>query len=121
MKIYRKPLPIYFGDLVIAVGPLDESSKELGINSSIIDPGTDGYACFRVHKKSNRFMFALLITDTPKHNTIVHEALHIVHYVMREIGHKPDYNNDETECYLLGYIVTEIYKFLAKNKIEISI
>ncbi|MBF9140844.1 hypothetical protein [Hymenobacter properus] len=37
--------------------------------------------------------------------TVAHEALHITHAILENIGHKPSYTNSEIECYLLGYIV----------------
>lgn len=40
--------------------------------------------------------------------TIAHEALHITHAILKDIGHVADFNNDEVECYLLGYIVRQL-------------
>ena len=42
------------------------------------------------------------------HGGIAHECLHATHHVLDIIGQKPDYNNDEIECYVLEYIVDKV-------------
>ena len=42
------------------------------------------------------------------HGGIAHECLHATHHVLDIIGVKPDYNNDEIECYTLEYIVDRV-------------
>ena len=43
---------------------------------------------------------------------IAHEALHITNNIFRSIGAQPDLDNDETQCYLLEWVVKQLHKFL---------
>ncbi len=49
---------------------------------------------------------------------IAHEAKHLVNMLFDEIGHTLDLTNDEPECYLLGWIVTEIHKVMQAYNID---
>lgn len=41
---------------------------------------------------------------------IAHECKHLVNEIIIDFGGKLDLNNDETECYLLQWVVDEIYE-----------
>lgn len=41
---------------------------------------------------------------------IAHECKHLVNEIIIDFGGKLDLNNDETECYLLMWVIDEIYK-----------
>lgn len=43
-------------------------------------------------------------------NTIAHEAIHIKNAVMKHSGIKHDFDNDEPEAYLTGWISEQIYR-----------
>lgn len=43
-------------------------------------------------------------------NTIAHESIHIKNAVLRHAGIKHDFDNDEAEAYLTGWIAEQIYK-----------
>ena len=43
---------------------------------------------------------------------VAHEALHATNKIMVSLGIKPDLNNDEAQCYLLGFIVDCIYNII---------
>ncbi len=57
---------------------------------------------------------------------IAHEAKHAVNFIYQFIGKELDLENDEDECYLLQWLVDEIYKvkesivkdFTIQNKTE---
>jgi len=50
--------------------------------------------------------------------TVAHEAKHIVNNLFSRVGIELDYDNDEAECYLLGWLVDVIYMKweIVKNK-----
>lgn len=50
--------------------------------------------------------------------TIAHEALHLTHAILHNIGHKADYRNDEPACYLLGYLVLQLTPGKGEKKIN---
>lgn len=49
-------------------------------------------------------------------DTIAHEVTHIKNMVMVHAGIKHDFNNDEPEAYLVGWLVGEIVKALNEFK-----
>lgn len=48
------------------------------------------------------------------HGTIAHECLHCTHKILDILGIKPDYDNDEIECYTCEYIVDKVTEILLK-------
>lgn len=43
---------------------------------------------------------------------IAHEAKHLVNEIIIDFGGKIDLDNDETECYLLQWVMDELYKLI---------
>lgn len=43
---------------------------------------------------------------------IAHECLHVAHHILANVGVEPSYYNDETVCYLLGYLIEETLGFM---------
>lgn len=50
----------------------------------------------------------------PTPGIIAHESKHLVNQIFKEIRQKLDVDNDEVECYLLGWIVDEVAKIKSK-------
>lgn len=50
----------------------------------------------------------------PTPGIIAHEAKHLVNFIFNDVGVELNIFNDETEAYLLGWIVDEIHKLLNK-------
>ena len=48
------------------------------------------------------------------HGAIAHECLHATHKVLDILGVKPDYDNDEIECYVCEYIVDKVTDIILK-------
>lgn len=55
------------------------------------------------------------VNKTESHGIIAHEAKHIVNFIFKEINYLIDMDNDEVECYLLGWVVSEINKVLTQD------
>ena len=56
--------------------------------------------------------FILIHEDYMSHNTISHEIHHAARGITRSLGIK----DEEADAHLCGYLTTEIYKFLHKEK-----
>jgi hypothetical protein len=69
-----------------------------------INPNAFGSAWF---EESTRTAYVGLKTSATA-QTIAHEALHITHAILKNIGHVADFDNDEVECYLLGYLMVQL-------------
>jgi hypothetical protein len=57
---------------------------------------------------------AMFDIDNFNEGDIAHEANHLVNLIYNHIGAKRDMSNQEPECYLIGYLVNEIYKIYNK-------
>lgn len=52
--------------------------------------------------------------------TTVHEIEHAKNSILNAAEHKPDYNNDEIDAYLMGYIFKEIEKLREIHKKKVA-
>lgn len=124
-KIYKKckSLPIYFGYLEIIVAKsLANAVKqcpEYGITQEEDWDTFGGFAMCR-RKKSGSKVYGIFLGPKCSVRGISHEANHIKNYIFKEIGYRPDLDNDEAESYLMGYITGEISDFYNKHKKKIN-
>jgi hypothetical protein len=51
-------------------------------------------------------------------STIAHEAFHISNYVFKRVGAKVDVDNDESQAYLISWLVEFVYSQYVKFKKE---
>lgn len=124
MIIFSKKIPIYFGKLVIIVNnDFSESIKSLNMkNRDSDDEWKDCCGLSIVGKDQfNKTKYVILLDEIPTHSIIAHEALHITHYILRNICADSDIHNDETTCYLLDWIVEQVYTGLKRNNIEVRL
>lgn len=56
--------------------------------------------------------YIIAVEDNVSASSVAHEALHVVNYMMRDRDMVPDLNNDEWQCYLLGWVVRQCHKYL---------
>lgn len=112
IKIVNKKVPIYPGKLVVVL------SDDFDIVMDKYKLSRDGSfnTCYGLACNITGG-YLVILTEHPSHNTIAHEALHITHMILDHVGVKADYSNDEADCYLLGWVIGEIYKGIEKYKI----
>ena len=112
MKI-RKKIPIYDCTLTIVIDEdIDSCFKAVGMRS---DEGELKYLAVALDKLGSVDKGILLPKTTlSKHGIIAHECKHVVNFIFLDKGIKLDAENDEAECYLLDWIVTEVYKAIDK-------
>ena len=111
MKRKTIKIPIYFGDLILyQVADLEElrSKHELTKVSSY------GAIMWDEVTDSGYLKYHIAFLEDVDHDIIAHESLHLVSRIFRHRGMTMDVYNDESQCYLLGWIITQCYKFLDK-------
>jgi hypothetical protein len=101
-RIDEYKIPIYGARLhVVQARDFVPAWNALFPNAPPATPGAYGLSWFDCEKLTGY----VGLESTANEQTIAHEALHITHDLLRTIGHHPSYDNNEAECYLLGYVV----------------
>lgn len=120
MIIYKKKIPIYFGELLVIFNDdFEEVTKKYRLD--IEEPNNCGGWSIQMSNGLGATRYMIILQKTTRHSIISHEALHTVNRILFDRGIESDYSNDEAECYLIGYIIKEIYTFAKKNDIIIEI
>jgi hypothetical protein len=83
----------------------DDSPKVLGSE-----------ACVQESKGHNYFVY---MRPNITHGILAHEAKHIVNVIFKNCGVKLDVENDEPECFLLGWVVDELHRALNNPKLKV--
>jgi len=112
-KIYN--IPLYGGTFEIVFYHEDERiiiEEKYGIKS------LDGYSAVTIQRGNKHKVFFETKKVTP--GIIAHEAKHNLNYIFNHIGQQLDLENDEAECYLLGWIVNRIHESCRKFNIKIK-
>lgn len=109
--IYKKKIkiPIYITSFtVFFYDDIDELNKLFYKKDLVVSYEYNGWLATR----NDDIYIGFWIKDNnyPTAGTIAHEAKHLVNKIFQDIGQELDLENDEAECYLLGWIVDEIYK-----------
>lgn len=113
LKKKKIKIPIYFGNLIVI---LTDDLNNIGYKGVIPDM-SDCYAyCFKENSNGFTDYYIVLDIENVKPSIIAHEALHCVGEIFEDRGIKMDINNDEPQCYLLGWVVKQCHEFLNKNK-----
>lgn len=60
--------------------------------------------------------YVVSFTDKDHLSNITHEVTHIKNFLFRDIGAQIDFEKDEPEAYLSGYLFDLIYNFLHDKK-----
>ncbi len=112
---HKVKIPIYYGHLHVIIA--DDFTKHGNYKKSINE-----YPAFSniVDKKNWHYGIFIKPNRIDDHSLIAHEALHIVGYIFNSIKCKMDIDNDEPQCYLLGWVVDEVYKAIDKFKKKIK-
>jgi hypothetical protein len=117
MKIKASEVPLYRGKLVIMIAESANSIKKYIPDWSDMEIYASTY--YAPYKKKQGY-YIILNFKSPyrkiQHGTITHEAVHAAHFIMKHKGMMGDFVNDESEAYLVEWIVDEVYKFIKKTK-----
>jgi hypothetical protein len=101
-------IPIFHGWLYLYQGvPFDEVAVK---HSMIIDKdGADAISGNNIDRRKVT-IYIIAVTDKITASSIAHEALHVVNFMMKDRDMVPDLNNDEWQCYLLGWVVRQCHR-----------
>ena len=103
-------IPIYGGRWTIV---FVESLKEVEEKYKISD--TEGYDALTLSKGSWWCTAFMNSEITP--GIVAHECKHLLNNLFRHVGMRLDVDNDEAECYLLGWMVDTVNDLREKHEI----
>ncbi len=111
-KIY---IPIYQKHLTIVLSEDVDKCNKLGYN------GSDYIQSNWAHVLTDCYPIVLVLnfwdkTDKITHGLIAHECTHVTDEIFKLIKQEREYHS-EPYCYLLQYIIDEVYKFMNDKKI----
>jgi hypothetical protein len=117
MQKKKIKIPIYFGDLIIIQVENSEEIEKIKKKYNIELPNSFNAFTFNIYKKRyTRYIMVFEENCNPR--MIAHESLHVVRYIFEDRKMWFETNdNDEAQCYLLGWIVGECHKFLNIKKL----
>lgn len=75
----------------------------------------DNYGAVTLTHQDHFRHFIVAFTDKDHLSNIAHEIVHLKNYIFKTIGARLDFDNDEPEAYLTGYLFDLIYNFLHKE------
>lgn len=109
--IHKSKIPIYYGELHVVI--TEDFTKYGCFNKSVND-----YKAIATCVNEGKSHWSIFINPKyiDEHSVIAHESLHVVGYIFASIKCKMDLDNDEPQCYLLGWVVDEVYKAISKYK-----
>jgi len=109
MKKKTFEIPIYQGKLTVI---LDKDLKYVEKKYKTIPLDNFGAVTLRNEAKYRHYVVAF--TDKDHLSNIAHEIVHLKNYIFKTIGAQLDFDNDEAEAYLTGYLFDVIYDFMHK-------
>ena len=110
MKQTTVKIPIYQCKLTII---LDKDLKYVEKEYKTVS--LDNYGAVTLTHQDNPRHFIVAFTDKKHLSNIAHEIVHLKNYIFKTIGGQLDFDNDEPEAYLTGYLFDVIYDFLHKK------
>ena len=109
-KQKRFDVPIYHGVVTI------HQVKDLANFGERFNPEMDlnNYGAFFTHRANPKgyFEYRLAFNYEVYDGLIAHECLHFVNRLFYNTGMQLDPINDESQCYIMGWIVDKCYGFL---------
>ena len=111
-------IPIYLGELHLFQGNVN-SIKKINKDFKLGWDDVHGYGAlafpFHLENGFTRYGMFFLKSYPNKYTfpkNIVHECCHIKNMIMKDRGMQADLTNDESECYILSWLVEQCYKNL---------
>jgi hypothetical protein len=119
MHCHKSKVPLYFQYLYVIVS--EDVEKEIDQIRKVFNINTDRFDFAGYSECIDKFNVVVLNKKYLKDEnfaigTIAHESFHITSFIMKRVGIHPDVNNDESQAYLLSWVVEEVYKEFKKSK-----
>ena len=114
-KIVKYDVPFYHSDLILVFSnDFKKTALDLKLNIGDDDLNDYGAFVFPSKNKNNFQLYYVFFNQNPSHCSIAHEITHLVNYILKDFHIKHDFDNDEPQAYLTGWIADKIY--FAKDK-----
>ena len=111
MYIKKVKIPIYFGYLKIIIS---EDPEFKDVNAKFHTKADEGYSAFTFQDKNGDYSIAF--PSDVANSSICHECCHLTNMIYNHIGANLDTKNDETQCYLTGWMFEQVERILNKYK-----
>jgi len=116
MRKIKIKIPIYFGDLIIIQTKNSKEIEKLKKKYNLNVSNHFEAFVFNNYKKNGYSQYIMVFEIKTNPRIIAHESFHTVRYIFEDRKMNFETNgNDEAQCYLLGWIVSECHKFLKIN------
>ena len=108
IPIYNAQLTVYIIDSYAEIagfsGVLPESYREMS-GAMVVKP---------LENKALEYMMIFERTAFPV-GDIAHECLHLIRHIFQDIGATFSMDNDEPQCYLMGFLFDKVHTFIAQD------
>lgn len=109
---YCVNIPIYFGKLWVKYSEdFEKDAKLIGVT---LREGANEHLAITFKKDSKGPSEYVIMIGKHDASVIAHEALHAVNFILNDVHIELSITNDEPQCYLLGWVVSQVE--LAKKK-----
>ncbi len=100
-------IPIYGGQLTMVLA--DDLSY---VEKMFKTPSLENFGAVTLKKDSEYKEYLVAFTDKDHLSNIAHEIVHLKNYIFKDCAIALDYENDEPEAYLTGWLFDQMYNFL---------
>lgn len=110
--MHKVNIPIYHGKLFIFfTKDFNKVAKKYNLKK-LIGEDLNGFGAFCTAQENKKGItqYFLIFGKKPSHSIIAHECIHAVNWIMSDRKIAPDLINDEPQAYLLGWVVSQVYK-----------
>ena len=111
-------IPIYYGNFIIVFSNQEEKIKQVSNFCGIMDGFAFTFSNFLYQgKESIAVCFNFWTSEPVSLGTIIHEVNHAGNRLLLSRNVIPDFDNDECECYLKGWMADQVGDFMKKCNI----
>ena len=107
-------IPIYDAQFTVY---LVDSYKELTDKKILPECFSDMNSAMVIKPEENQALNYIMIFErtTFPVGVVAHECLHLIRHLYQDIGITFNMENDEHQCYLIGFLFDQVYKFISDN------
>jgi hypothetical protein len=110
MRKKKIKVPLYFVTLVL-VQAKDISCLNKKLDIEVSNKTTDAYM-YQRDTKNGDIEYYMVFKKKTTAQIIAHESVHTVNAIFNRVHIEPNLHNDESQAYLMGWIVKQCHKFL---------
>ena len=115
MILKKHKIPIYGGQLWVCVANSFtkaveeiENTTDIKLDDEKDDLRKASAMTYQFYMPDGRFRVLIVLKPRSSVDFIAHESLHVVNWVFKHCGVRYSLDNDEPQCYLLGWVVKKI-------------